>query len=136
MADQSSKGSEREQPEGTSSSERSWSLHPSNVDQPSLKLILNASTSSLHQLPSYEDAVKSSSEETSDGRIISTCLNTALASGELSCEQTTVIKMKTNKEAEVQLIKNVEGKGLEDFKVSNIEDSEGTVKELEDNRVS
>ena len=78
MADHSSKSSEREQPEGTSSSERSWSLHPnpSNVDQPSLKLILNASTSSLHQLPSYEDAVKSSSEETSDGRIISTCLNT------------------------------------------------------------
>ena len=78
MADHSNKSSEREQPEGTSSSERSWSLHPnpSNVDQPSLKLILNASTSSLHQLPSYEDAVKSSSEETSDGRIISTCLNT------------------------------------------------------------
>merc|ERR1712223_1977738 len=105
-------------------------------DQPSLKLILNASTSSLHQLPSYEDAVKSSSEETSDGRIISTCLNTALASGELSCEQTTVIKMKTNKEAEGQLIKNVEGKGQEDFRVSNPEDSEGTVKEPEDTRVS
>merc|ERR1712223_2078059 len=105
-------------------------------DQPSLKLILNASTSSLHQLPSYEDAVKSSSEETSDGRIISTCLNTALASGELSCEQTTVIKMKTNKEAEVQLIKNVEGKGPEDFRVSNPEDSEGRVKEPEDTRVS
>ena len=52
----------------------------------------------------------------------------ALASGELSCEQTTVIKMKTNQEAEVQLIKNVEGKGPEDFRVSNTEDSEGTVK--------
>ena len=36
--------------------------------------------------------------------------------------------MKTNKEAEVQLIKNVEGKGPEDFKVSNIEDSDATVK--------
>ena len=52
----------------------------------------------------------------------------ALASGELSCEQTTVIKMKTNKEAEVQLIKNVEGKGPEDLKVSNIEDSDATLK--------
>ena len=36
--------------------------------------------------------------------------------------------MKTNKEAEVQLIKNVDGKGPEDFRVSNTEDSEGTVK--------
>ena len=52
----------------------------------------------------------------------------ALASGELSCEQTTVIKMKTNKEAEVQLIKNVDGKGQEDFKVSNTEDFDATVK--------
>ena len=59
-----------------SSCGRPWSLHPNNADQPSLKLILNASTSSLHKLPSYEDALKSSSEETSDGRIISTCLNT------------------------------------------------------------
>ena len=52
----------------------------------------------------------------------------ALASGELSCEQTTVIKMKTNKEAEVQLIKNVDGKGQEDFKVSNTEDFDATAK--------
>ena len=36
--------------------------------------------------------------------------------------------MKTNKEAEVQLIKNVEGKGPEDFRVSNPDDSEGTIK--------
>ena len=57
---------------------RSWSLHPNNTDQPSLKLILNASTSSLHsQLPSYEDAIKSCADgEASEGRIISTCLNT------------------------------------------------------------
>ena len=61
---------------GQDQSSCGWSLHPNNADQPSLKLILNASTSSLHKLPSYEDALKSSSEETSDGRIISTCLNT------------------------------------------------------------
>ena len=85
MAEESGKVSDKELPDGTtgggsenSNCGRSWSLHPNpnNVDQPSLKLILNASTSSLHQLPSYEDAVKSSSEEASDGRIISTCLNT------------------------------------------------------------
>ena len=86
MAEQVGKSSEAETPSGAtgggkdqqSNCGRSWSLHPNpnNGDQPSLKLILNASTSSLHQLPSYEDAVKSSSEETSDGRIISTCLNT------------------------------------------------------------
>ena len=85
MAEQGCKTSESEPSVGTSEGGqaqsnigRSWSLHPNpgNVDQPSLKLILNASTSSLHKLPSYEDAVKSSSEETTDGRIISTCLNT------------------------------------------------------------
>ena len=36
--------------------------------------------------------------------------------------------MKTNKEAEVQLIKNVDGKGQEDFKVSNTEDFDATAK--------
>ena len=60
----------------------SWSLHPNNIDQPSLKFILSASTSSLHrstsqQLPSYEDAIKSCSDgEPNEGRILSTCLNT------------------------------------------------------------
>lgn len=133
MAEQGCKTSESEPSVGTSEGGqaqsnigRSWSLHPNpgNVDQPSLKLILNASTSSLHKLPSYEDAVKSSSEETTDGRIISTCLNTALATGELSCEQTTVIKMKTNKDTEVQLIKNTEGKGPDEYKMSNQEECE------------
>ena len=89
MAEHSGKNNEKQETGGTPgesqdqpSCARSWSLHPNNVDQPSLKLILNASTSSLHsQLPTYEDAVKSSSEETSDGRIISTCLNTGNHSG-------------------------------------------------------
>ena len=36
--------------------------------------------------------------------------------------------MKTNKETEVQLIKNVEGKGPEEFRVANSEDFDGTVK--------
>ena len=52
----------------------------------------------------------------------------ALTSGDLSCEQTTVIKMKTNKEHEVQLVKNVEGNCPEDFRVANPEDFEGNGK--------
>ena len=55
-------------------------------------------------------------------------LNLALASGELSCEQTTVIKMKTNKDPEVQLIKNMDGKCPEELKCVNPEDGEGNLK--------
>ena len=54
--------------------------------------------------------------------------NLALASGELSCEQTTVIKMKTNKDPEVQLIKNMDGKCPEELKCVNPEDGEGNLK--------
>ena len=77
MAEFSNKSSKRENPEGKFSSERSCSFYPnvSNGVQPGLKLILNTSTSSLHQRPSYEDTVTSSSEEKSSGRTISTWLN-------------------------------------------------------------
>jgi hypothetical protein len=51
----------------------------------------------------------------------------ALTSGDLSCEQTTVIKMKTNKDPEVQLIKTTEGRGPEDFPLANPEDFKGTI---------
>ena len=47
-----------------------------------------------------------------------------MATGELSCEQTTVIKMKTNKDTEVQLIKSTEGKGPDEYKMSNQEECE------------
>ena len=36
--------------------------------------------------------------------------------------------MKTNKEPEVQLIKNTEGKGPDDFRLGNPEEFEGTIK--------
>ena len=36
--------------------------------------------------------------------------------------------MKTNKEPEVQLIKNTEGRGPEDFRLGNPEEFEGTIK--------
>ena len=51
-----------------------------------------------------------------------------MASGELSCEQTTVIKMKTNKDPEVQLIKNMDGKCPEELKSVNPEDGDGNLK--------
>lgn len=35
--------------------------------------------------------------------------------------------MKTNKEPEVQLIKNVEGRGPEDFRLGNTDEVDGTI---------